>query len=185
MVQDLTNGAKPKMEAALTHLADELKTLRTGRANAAMLDSVMVKAYGSSMPLKQVATVTSPEPQQLMVQPFDASLISDIRTGIMDAQLGFNPSDDGRALRIVIPPLTTERRDELIKRVGQLAEQARISIRNTRGEVWEEIQKAQKAGEISEDNRDWGREEIDKITAEYNKRVEEQAKEKEAELRTV
>lgn len=185
MVQPMVAAARPKMDAAITHLAEELKTIRTGRANAAMLDTVMVSAYGSQMPLKQVASVTSPEPQQLMIQPFDAGLIGEIRTAIVQADLGFNPSDDGRALRIVIPALTTERREELIKKVGKIAEETRISLRNVRGEIWEEIQKAQKAGEISEDNREWGRDEIDKITAEYNKKVEEHVKEKEAEIRHV
>jgi ribosome recycling factor len=185
MVQNLTAAAKPKMEAAITHFMDELKTVRTGRANAAMLDSVMVPAYGSLMPLKQVASVTTPEPQQLAVQPFDASTINDIRGAIQQADLGFNPSDDGRVIRISIPLLTAERRDELVKKVGKLEEACRISLRTTRGDIWEEIQKAQQAGELSEDNREWGRAEIDKITAEFNKRVEEIAKEKEAEIRTV
>lgn len=185
MVQQLVTSAKPGMDAAVAHFTDELKTIRTGRANAAMLDGVMVTAYGSQMPLKQVATVTTPEPQQLSVQPFDAGLLGDIRTAIQQADLGLNPSDDGRVLRIIIPPLTSERREELIKKVGKLAEQARISIRNVRGEVWDKIQKAQKNGEISEDNREWGRGEIDKITAEYNRQIEELVKEKEGEIRTV
>jgi ribosome recycling factor len=185
MVQDMVSAARPKMDAALAHFVEELKTIRTGRANAAMLDGVMVSAYGSMMPLKQVATVTSPEPQQLMVQPFDAGLLGEIRTAIVQADLGFNPSDDGRTLRIVIPPLTAERREELVKKVGKMAEETRISLRNVRGEIWEQIQKSQKAGEISEDNRDWGRDEIDKVTAEYNKKVEEEVKEKEAEIRHV
>lgn len=185
MVQQMVAAAKPKMDAAISHFTDELKTIRTGRANAAMLDGVMVNAYGSMMPLKQVATVASPEPQQLMVQPFDTSLLPDIRTAIVQADLGFNPSDDGRALRIIIPPLTSERREELIKKVGKLAEGARIAVRNVRGEIWDHIQKAQKDAEISEDNREWGRSEIDTITSDYNKKVEELVKEKEAEIRTV
>jgi ribosome recycling factor len=185
MVQQMVAAAKPKMEAAIAHFVEELKTVRTGRANPAMLDGVMVSAYGSQMPLKQVATVASPEPQQLLVQPFDTSLMGDIRTGIMQAELGFNPSDDGRALRIIIPPLNAERREELVKKVGKMAEQTRISLRNVRGETWDHIQKAQREAVISEDNRDWGRDEIDKVTAEFNKKVEELVKEKEAEIRTV
>jgi ribosome recycling factor len=185
MVADLLQPAKPKMEAALRHFEEELKTVRAGRANVAMLDGVMVAAYGSTMPLNQVATVASPEPSQLLITPFDASLINDIRTGIVQADLGFNPSDDGRTLRIVIPAMTAERREELIKKVGKIAESARIAVRNVRGEVWESIQKAQKEGSISEDNRDYGRDEIDKTTAEFNKKIEESVKAKELELRTV
>jgi len=185
MIQDLVKPAHTKMEAALHHFTEELKTVRTGRANAAMLDTVMVSAYASMLPLRQVATITTPEPSQLSVQPFDAGLLPDIRKAIVDAELGFNPSDDGRTLRIVIPPLTAERREELVKKVGKMAETARIAVRNVRGEIWESIQEAQKEGEISEDNRDWGRTEIDTITAEFNKKIEEVVKEKETEIRTV
>ncbi len=185
MVQPMVAAAKPKMDMALSHFAEELKTVRTGRANAAMLDNVMVSAYGSQMPLKQVATVASPEPQQLLIQPFDATLIPEIRAGILQADMGFNPSDDGRAVRIAIPALTEDRREELIKKIGKMAEEARISLRNVRGDIWEQIQKAQKNGEISEDNRDWGRDEIDKVTADYNKKIEEHVREKEAEIRHV
>ena len=185
MIQDIVKPARPKMDAALQHFVEELKTVRTGRANAAMLDGVMVNAYGSMMPLRQVATITTPESSQLSVQPFDASQLAEIRKAIVEADLGFNPSDDGRMLRIVIPPLTSERREELVKKVGKMAETARIALRNVRGEIWETVQKAQKEGEISEDNRDWGRDEIDKITAEFNKKVEDIVKEKETEIRTV
>jgi len=185
MVQDLVAAAKPKMEAALTHFVEELKTVRTGRANAAMLDSVMVVAYGTMGPLRQVATITIPEATQILVQPFDPSTIPAIRTGIEEAQLGFNPSDDGRVLRLMVPPLTSERREEYVKKVGKMAEETRIAVRNIRGDVWEHIQKLQKDAEISEDNRDWGRSELDKVTADFNKRIEETAKAKENELRTV
>ena len=184
-VQSLVAGAKPKMEAAITHFTGDLKSVRTGRANAQILDPVMVSYYGTQTPLRQMATVSVPEPTQLLVQPYDVNALGDIRLGVEQAQLGVSLSDDGRTLRISIPPLTSERREELIKRIGKLAEEARISIRSARGDAWEHIQKAQKEGEISEDNRDWGRDEIDKMTAEYNKKVEELTKEKEVELRTV
>ncbi len=185
MVQDLLKPAKPKMETALQHFVEELKTVRTGRANAAMLDGVMVLYYGSMVPLRQMATIASPEPSQLLIQPFDAAALPDIRKSIVDADLGFNPSDDGRSLRIVIPAPTAERREELVKKVGKMAEAARISVRNIRAEIWEAIQKAQKESLISEDNRDWGRDEVDKIIAEYNKKIEEVVKEKEVEIRTI
>lgn len=185
MVQDLITAAKPKMDAAITYLQSELKTLRTGRAAASMLDGVMVSYYGTPTPLKALATVTSPEASQLMVQPFDANAIKDIRQGIIDADLGFNPSDDGRSLRIVIPALTAERREELVKKAGKMVEECKITLRTVRGDVWDHIQRLQKEGEISEDNRDWGRDEIDKLTAEYNKKADVVLKEKEADIRTV
>jgi ribosome recycling factor len=185
MVQQMVAAAKPKMDAAIAHFQDELKTVRTGRANSQMLDSVMVPYYGTMTPLRQMATISTPEPTQLLIQPFDANAVNDIRMGIQQAELGFNPSDDGRTLRIVIPALTSERREELVKKIHKLAEEARISLRTTRADVWEQVQKAQKAAEISEDNRDWGRDELDKQIAEYNKKVEELVKEKEADIRTV
>jgi len=185
MVPSLIAAAKPKMEGAVAHFQEELKTLRTGRASASMLDSVVVSYYGTPTPLKGLATITTPEPTQLHIQPFDVSSIKDIRQAILDADLGLNPSDDGRTLRLSIPPLTSERREELVKKAGKLAEEARIAIRNIRGSVWEEIQDLQKKAEISEDNREYGRAEIDKLSADYNKKVEELLKEKEKDIRTV
>ena len=184
-VKTLVATAKPKMEAAVNHFIDELKSVRTGRANSQMLDTVVVSYYGSMVPLNQMATVSVPEATQLLVTPFDANALGDIRLSVEQAQLGVSMSDDGRVLRLVIPALTAERREEMVKKVGKLAEEARISIRTSRGDAWEVVQKAQKAGEISEDNRDWGRDELDKQTAEYNKKVEDLVKVKEAELRTV
>ena len=147
MVQDMVNRAKPKMEAALSHFNEELKTVRTGRASANMLDNVMVSYYGTPTPLKAMATITVPEASQIVVQPFDTKAINEIRTGIVEAELGFNPSDDGRVLRISVPPLTTERREDLVKLVGKMSESARVSVRTTRGEVWEEIQQSEKKKE--------------------------------------
>ncbi len=184
-VKAAVSALKPKMEAAITHFSGELKTVRTGRANAAILDGITVSYYGTMTPLRGMANITVPEPTQLLVQPFDASALNDIRQAIEIAQLGLSLSDDGRNLRISIPPLTTERREELIKRVGKMAEEARISIRGIRGDLWEQLQEVEKQGVISEDNREWGRSELDKVTGEYNKKVEELTKEKEAELRTV
>lgn len=184
-VPELLHAARPKMEGALGHLHDELKTLRTGRASAQMLDGIVVTYYGTPTPLKALATVNAPEPSQILIQPFDANAIKAIREAIVEAELGFNPSDDGRVLRISVPPLTGERREELIKRAGKMLEAAKIAVRNVRGEVWEHIQKLQKDGEISEDLRDQGRGDVDELTAEYNKKLETATKEKEADIRTV
>lgn len=173
------------MEAAISHFVDELKTVRTGRASVNMLDGVMVDYYGTPTPLKAVASITVPEAAQILIQPFDPKLIAEIRNAIVQADLGFNPSDDGRVLRLSVPSLTSERREELVKMIGKMAETARVAVRNIRGEAWEEIQKTEKAGDISQDNRDWGRDELDKITGDFNKRIESSTKEKEAEIRTV
>jgi len=173
------------METALSHFHEELKSVRTGRASSSLLDNVVAMYYGAPTALKQLATVTTPDATQIMVQPFDATAIPAIRKAIEEAELGLTPTDDGRVIRLSVPPLTAERREEYVKKVGKMAEGARIAVRNVRGDIWEEIQKAQKDAIISEDNRDWGRAEIDKVTAEYNKKIEELTKAKEAELRAV
>ena len=184
-VPELLASARPKMEGAFSHLAEELKTLRTGRASAQMLDGVVVSYYGTQTPLKALATINAPEPSQILIQPFDAGAIKSIRDAITEADMGFNPSDDGRVLRISVPPLTGERREELVKKAGKMLEAAKIAVRNIRGEVWEHIQKLQKDGEISEDLRDQGRGDVDELTAEFNKKLEVASKEKEADIRTV
>lgn len=184
-VPELLAAARPKMERALDHLKEELKTLRTGRASAQMLDGIVVPYYGTPTPLKALASINAPEPSQIMVQPFDAGAIKAIREAIVEAELGFNPSDDGRILRISVPPLTAERREELVKKAGKMLEAGKIAVRNIRGEVWENIQKLQKEGEISEDLRDQGRGDVDELTAEFNKKLEAVAKEKEADIRTI
>lgn len=185
MVTQMVSAAKPKMETALQHFTDELKTVRTGRASAGMVEHVVVSYYGTPTPLKALATLMVPDASQILIQPFDAASVKDIVTAIREAGLGFNPTDDGRTVRLNVPPLTAERREEMVKLVNKMGEEARITIRQVRGKTWEDIQKAQKDGVITEDNRDWGRDEIDKITAEYNKKVEALVKEKEAEIRTV
>lgn len=185
MVEQMVSGAKPKMEATFEYFIDELKTIRTGRASSQMLDSVIVSYYGTNTPLKALATLTVPEATQILIQPFDASAVKDIVTAIRESGLGFNPSDDGRVIRVTIPPLTAERREDMVKFVGKMGEEARITIRQIRGKIWDEIQKSQQDGVITEVNRDFGRDEIDKITAEYNKKIEDAIKEKETEIRTV
>ena len=185
MVDQMVASAKPKMQATLDHFTDELKTLRTGRASGSMIEHVLVPYYGTPTPLKAMATLTVPEATQILVQPFDRSAVRDIVTAIRDAQLGFNPTDDGSIVRVSIPLLTAERREELVKMAAKMGEEARIAIRQIRGKVWEDIQKGKKDSVLTEDNFNWGRDEIDKMTAEFNKKIEEITKEKEAEIRTV
>lgn len=185
MVEQMIEAAKPKMEATLDHFKEELKTIRTGRASVHMLDSIVVSYYGTPTPLKALATLSTPEATQIVIQPFDASAVRDIASAIRDSDLGFNPTDDGRMVRVSIPPLTSDRREEMVKMVGKMSEEARISVRQNRAKVWEDIQKAQRDAVITEDNRDFGRDKIDDLTAEYNKKIEELVKEKEVEVRTV
>lgn len=185
MVQEMVKKATPKMDAAYEHFQTELKAIRTGRVSPNILDNVVVMYYGTPTALRQLATVNVPDATQILVQPFDTNAINDLVVAIRNSDLGFNPSDDGRQIRIMVPALNAERREELVKKIGKIAEAARISVRNIRGEIWDEIQKAEKNSEISEDNRDWGRAEIDKMVVEYNKKIENASKEKETEIKTV
>jgi ribosome recycling factor len=185
MVESMVSGAKPKMESALEHFLGEIKTVRTGRASVGMVEGVVAMYYGTPTPLKALATLTTPDASQILIQPFDANAVSDIVTAIRNANLGFNPTDDGRQVRVSLPPLTAERREELVKMVGKMAEETRITVRQIRGSAWDAVQKAQKEGVITEDNRDWGRDQLDKLTAEFNKKIEDAVKEKEAEIRTI
>ena len=149
----IPNDAANKFNAALEHFKTDLTKLRTGRASASMLDGVMVEAYGTPMPLNQVATVTAPEAQLIQISPFDPSNIQAIATAIRNNQsLGLNPSDDGRVVRVPVPPLTEERRREISKQVGQKQEDCMVTLRNVRHDAMDAIDKAKKDKEIGEDD---------------------------------
>jgi len=145
--------AKTKFDAAVSHYGEQLKSLRTGRASASMLDGVMVEAYGQPMPLNQVANVTAPEAQLLQITPFDPANLQAIASAIRDnPSLGLNPSDDGRVVRVPIPPLNEERRRELVKQLSGKQEEAMIALRNIRREALDAIDKSQKDKAIGEDD---------------------------------
>lgn len=150
---DIVTQAKTKFSQAAEHFRNDLKTLRTGRANAAMLDGVMVEAYGTPMPLNQVATVTAPEAQLLQIAPFDPTNLQAIANAIRNNQsLGMNPTDDGRVIRIPIPALTEERRKEIAKQIGQKQEDAMVRLRNARHDALDAVSKAKKDKDIGEDD---------------------------------
>src|ERR1700761_4814515 len=145
--------AKSKFEAAVAHYHEQLKSLRTGRASAAMLDGVMVEAYGQPMPLNQVANVSAPESQLLQITPFDPSNIQAIASAIRDnPNLGLNPSDDGRVVRVPIPALTEERRREIVKQLGGKQEDAMIALRNVRRDALDALDQSKKDKELGEDD---------------------------------
>lgn len=151
-ITQVVDQTKQKLNGAIAHFQDDLKKLRTGRASAAMLDGVMVEAYGTPMPLNQVANVTAPEAQLLQVTPFDPGNLAAISNAIRDNQsLGLNPSDDGRVVRVQIPALTEERRREITKQVGSKLEDAMISMRGIRHEALDVIDRAKKDKEVGED----------------------------------
>lgn len=175
-----------RMDSALEHFDEDLKKVRTGRAHPDMLSGVMVEAYGSKMPLNQVANITAPEPQQLLVTPFDPSTIAGITTAIRDNPgLGLNPSDDGRVVRVPIPALTEERRRDMVKQLGEKVENARIALRNIRQDALKDAKKMKDAKELSEDDQKAVEREFDKLMSDYQAKIDEKFKAKEAEVMTV
>ncbi len=181
-----TQPYEDKMTQVLQHLQDELKKVRTGRAHAGMLEGVMVEAYGVKMPLNQVANVTAPEAQLLVVTPFDPSNITAITTAIRDNQgLGFNPSDDGRVVRVPVPALTEERRHQLVKQVSEKIEEARIALRTIRQEALKEAKRMKEAKELGEDDVKRVEKEVDSLMSTMHDQVEAIFKAKEKDVLTV
>jgi ribosome recycling factor len=182
IVDDVTK----KMSAAVVRFADELKKLRTGRAHSSMLDGVMVEAYGTPMPMNQVATVSTPEPQLLQITPFDPSNIQAIANAIRNnPTLGLNPTDDGRVVRIPVPALTEERRREITKVVGQKQEDCMVALRNARHDGLGAVDRAKKAKEIGEDDAKRLEKQIDEAMNKARSDAETAAKSKEHDIMTV
>lgn len=173
-----------RMAGALESLKHDLSGLRTGRANVALLDPVVVEVYGSMMPLNQVATVSAPEPRMLTVQVWDRANVTAVEKGIAHANLGLNPMIDGQTLRLPLPDLTEERRKELAKLAGQYAEKAKIAIRNVRRDGMEALKEDEKKKEISEDERKRMEDEVQKLTDKYVAEVDAAAEHKEKEILT-
>lgn len=182
----IIDQAKTKFKQAVEHFQEELKKVRTGRAHPSMLDGVMVDAYGVQMPLIQVGTVTAPEGQLLQITPFDPGNLQAISVAIRDnPSLGFNPSDDGRVVRIQIPPLTEDRRREYVKLLNGKVEECMISMRNARHEALKEAETAKKAGTITEDDFVSIKKRLDEEIARSKSEVDSAAKAKESEIMTV
>lgn len=172
-----------KFELAVAHFEEELKKVRTGRAHPSMLDSIQVEAYGQMMPLNQVANVTAPEAQMLLVSPFDPSQVQAIAGAIRnDQSLGFNPTDDGRVVRVPVPPLTEERRKQLVKQTGDKVEEARIALRNIRQDALKEVKRLKDSKELSEDDAKRAEKAVDDLVASFNGKIDEAFKAKEQDI---
>jgi ribosome recycling factor len=183
--KDVIKEARPRMDAVIEDVRRKIATVRTGRAAVSLLDSVMVEYYGTPTPLNQIASVHVPEPQMLTVQPWDATQLGAIEKAVRSADLGLNPSNDGKLVRIPIPPLTEERRKQLAKQVHEIAEDHRTAVRNIRREANERLKKLLKDKTISEDNERDGLEEVQKLTNTYITKIDELAKTKEQEILSV
>ncbi len=174
--------AEERMEKAVSHLGSSLQGIRTGRANPGLVDSIKVDYYGSPTPLKQIANVSVPEPQQIMIRPFDTSCLGEIAKAIQNSDLGLAPNNDGRVIRLNIPPLSTERRKQLTGRVKDLSEEARVSIRNIRRDANKHADQAEKDKTMSEDERDDVKDRIQELTKKYEGTVNNKAEAKEKEV---
>lgn len=169
----------------IEHLKGELGQLRTGRANASILDIVMVDVYGSRMNLKGVASITVPDPKTLTIEPWDKSIMKDVEKAITEANLGLNPVNDGKVIRLVMPSMTEENRKTLLKVAGQKAEASRISLRQLRDSIRDKIAAEEKAKTLSEDQRFILQEKLDKIVKEQNDKIKAMSEEKEKEIMTI
>ena len=172
-VKNVKKDADEKMQKTIDHFQHEMSTIRTGRATPSLLDSVKVDYYGSKVPINQVGSVSTPEPRLIMVQPWDKGAIQAIEKGILEADLGLNPANDGQVIRIPIPELSGERRNNLAKLVKKLAEDSRVAIRNIRRDANDSVKKLEKTHEISEDQMQDGLNEIQELTNDHIKEIEE------------
>lgn len=171
-----------RMEKALGHLNEEFGAVRAGRANAKVLDRISVEYYGSATPLNGVATISSPDARTLVIQPWDTSLLKDIQKAIQSSELGINPQNDGRVIRLIFPQLTEERRKELIKQVRKYAEDAKVAMRNIRRDGMDYIKKLKKNSEITEDDQKTAEKDLQDLLDKFIKRADEMLAAKEKEL---
>ncbi len=183
--QAVQKDLETRMQAAVDVLTREFASVRTGRANAALVDGVRVEAYGNMTPLNQVASVSVPDPRTILIQPWDATQLKEIEKGIVKSDLGLSPSNDGKVIRLTMPTLTEERRKQLAKSVGKFAEDARVAIRSVRREANDKMKGLAKEKKISEDEERRGHDQIQKATDRFTAKIDELTKKKEQEVLTV
>jgi ribosome recycling factor len=184
-VDDLLTSAKHRMDRSIETVREEFNSVRTGRASTALLDRIAVDYYGQRTPLKQLATISTPEPRLLTVQPFDPSSLKAVEKAIMESDLGLTPSNDGRVVRLPIPQLTEERRKELVKLVRHMAEEGRVAVRNVRRDAIHHLKELSSSSEIGDDDERRAEEQTQKLTDEHVKVIDELLKVKEAEIMEV
>ncbi|MFP3866721.1 MAG: ribosome recycling factor [Desulfobacteraceae bacterium] len=182
MKDEILNEMQRKMDRALEVLGKDFSRIRTGRASVALLEGIKVECYGTTMPINQVASLAAPESRLLTVQPWDPSIISDLEKAILKSDLGLTPSNDGKIIRIPIPALTTERRKDLVKTIKKMAEESKVALRNLRREANDQLKDLKKEKLLSEDQAFKAQEEVQKITDDYIKQVDDLAAEKEKEI---
>lgn len=182
MIETYLKELEPKLEKAVNYLVDELASIHTGRASTSLVDNIMVDAYGMKQEIKQIASITIPEARQIAIQPWDRTVVAAIEKAIRESDLGFNPVNTGDMIRINIPELTQERRQEFVKVAKEKAEEARIAVRNNRQDSINAIKRAKNDSQISEDEMHRGESEVQKLVDRFNKKIEEILNSKEREL---
>lgn len=182
MRNKIYNETEQKMKGIVDYFTKEIAKLRAGRASISLLEGILVECYGSKMPINQVATITIPQPQMIIVQPWDKNIYGNILKAIQTSNIGLNPISDGNIIRIPIPPLSEERRKELVKILNKMGEEVKIEIREVRRKANEQLKKAKDEKQISEDDMFKGTEEIQKLTDKYIKEIENKIKDKEKEI---
>lgn len=182
MLKDEYKVYEEKMRKSIDSVAADFAAVRAGRANAAVLDRISVDYYGTPTPIQQIASIGSPDPRQLLIQPWDASAVKLIEKAILNSDLGINPQNDGKAIRLTFPQLTEERRKELIKQVKKYGEDAKVAVRNVRRDAVDYVKKAQKKGELTEDDQKKSEKDIQDLTDKFTKRIDEMCSVKEKEL---
>ncbi len=185
MHEEIKNRLRKRMDKSIESLQEEFKKVRSGRANSALVEDLIVEYYGNRLPLKQLASISVPEPRLIVVQPWDKGSLSDIEKAFHKSDLMLNPNNDGKVIRIAIPPLTEERRKELVKVAKGKSEDTRVAIRNIRRDGNDEVKQAEKDGHVSEDDSKRALEDIQKITDEYIEKVNRLLESKEAEIMEV
>lgn len=185
MYQDIIREKEKKFDESIKFFSEEIAKFRTNRATPALVEYILVESYGSMLPLKQIASIVVQDARSLLVQPWDRTALGAIEAAIRKADIGVNPTNDGVGIRLNLPPLTEDRRRDLVRALNQTAEEARIAVRNVREEILKEIQSVEKEGLISEDDKFRGKEIVQEKVEAYNKKIEEIRKMKEAEIMTV
>jgi ribosome recycling factor len=185
MIDDFIADAIRRMDKSVETTQQEFNGVRTGRASAALLDRIQVEYYGQATPLKQLATINVPEPRLLTVQPFDPTSLKGIEKAIMESDLGLQPSNDGKIIRLPIPQLTEERRKELVKVVRNLAEEGRVAVRNVRRDVMQQLKELVDSGQVGVDEEHRAEDHVQKLTDEHTHKIDELLKRKEAEIMEV
>ncbi|HOX10999.1 MAG TPA: ribosome recycling factor [Candidatus Moranbacteria bacterium] len=185
MYNEIIKKRESDLEKAIEHLKIETAKIRTGRANPSMVEDLLVDYYGTKTPMKQVASINTPEPRMIVIQPWDKGALTAIETAIRESDLNLNPNNDGALVRVNIPMLTEDRRKDMVKILNQKTEDGRIVVRSIREEIWKEIQDSQRDGKISEDDKFKGKDKLQEIVDEYNKKIEDIRTKKEAEIMTV